>query len=151
MAGRKSWRVSTLVRRALAANTEDSYWACVVELHLRGGEDTFQECLRLCVDRRISCKVLGANVLGQLGTPGRPFRAQSLAVLRSFLDPGASPELLNSALVAIGHLQEPEDSTGLRLYSSFAGHRSSNVAKEEIERQQAGVQRNLERLGGRLV
>ena len=125
--GRKVWKVPTLIRRALRSTSDESYWACVRELHLRGTSEVFSESVRLCALKEVKAKVLGIDVLAQLGSPERPFRKESLALLHTILATDRRATVLHSALVAIGHLQKPEDSTGVRRIASLASNSDEHV------------------------
>lgn len=124
----KTWRVSTLVKRALAQSDDsEMYWKCVCQLHLRGTEEVFNAAAGLCSKNKNSSRALGSDVLGQLGTPDRPFREPSLKLLWSTLESSKSPKVLNSALVAVGHLQEHTDTRRLGLLTKFAKHPNEAV------------------------
>lgn len=124
----KSWRVPTLIRRALARTDQsEPYWKCVRELQIRGTEEVFDAAAQLCRKRDNASRSLGADILGQLGTPNRPFRKRSLEILWSLLSLAKSPKVLNSALVAIGHLQEKSDARKIRLVTNLANHSSETV------------------------
>src|SRR5207253_386366 len=70
---------------------------------------------------------LGAVILGQLGTPARPFRRVSLKILHNLLRRESSPNVLNSILTAIGHCQQKNNQQGLRRIAKLRTHRSQNV------------------------
>jgi len=128
VAGRKSWHVHTLVKRALKSTKNDqSYWNCVWELHRRGGDEIFQEAQKLCENTNTAKIILGINILSQLGTPYRPYRDKTLSILCSFLNARMEPRILHSALVAIGHQNISNDTKGVKLISSFASHISKEV------------------------
>ena len=125
----KAWHVPTLVRRALSRNNEsESYWKCVRELHIRGSEEVYLAASALCAKNNQS-KILGANILGQLGSPARPFRDSSLEVLWAMLVTEKSPPVLNAILVAIGHLQENSDTRKIKTITGLADHRNETVRR----------------------
>jgi hypothetical protein len=126
--GRKSWHINTLIRRALESSENvHSYWNCVYELHVRGNDEVFQQAEKLCRNTGTTEKILGIDILAQLGIGDKPYRGKSLTIIRSFLDPQTNPKILNSALVAIGHLQNSDDTKGIRKISAFADHKSEDV------------------------
>ena len=51
---------------------------------------------------------LGANILGQLGTPDRTFPEECVRVLLDMLNAERAPEVLRTILVALGHYPRPE-------------------------------------------
>ncbi|MEM7253421.1 MAG: hypothetical protein AAF493_18560 [Pseudomonadota bacterium] len=123
-----NWRAPTLIRRALTKTDRgESYWKCVRELQGRGTEEVFGLAADRCRKKDNASRSLGADILGQLGTPDRPFREPSLDVLWRLLSLAKSPLVLNSALVAVGHLQEKSDVRNIHLIASFAKHPSEIV------------------------
>ena len=126
--GHKSWRVSTLFRRALNTKNEDTYWEYVGELRSRGTIEIFNFAKELCFGSKIRGRQLGADVLCQLGfDSGYPFRKESLKILHKMLKTEKSPKVLEEILVGIGHAQETDDSFGVWSISSFRNHKSEDV------------------------
>lgn len=126
--GRKSWHISTLFRRALQAPIRsNSYWDCIRELQIRGSDLIFEEAKDCCHSRQIAKKILGADVLAQLGSPDRPYSEKALDILLSCLNHETNHEVLNSLLVAIGHQNNSHRIKDVELISSFANHLSEEV------------------------
>jgi HEAT repeat protein len=125
--GRQAWRVSTLICRALRAKDENAAWKCVTVLHLRGTKEVFLAAADLCESSEVRKRRLGADILGQLGTPGRPFRSESLKIIHEMLGKEASAHVLNSILIAIGHCQRSRDNYGLKTISLLKDHSSQAV------------------------
>lgn len=124
----KNWKVTTLIRRALTQTIEDdTYWKCVHKLQLNATDEVFDAAAEQCRKRSNASRTLGANILGQLGSPSRPYREPSLKILWSLLRAVKSPPVLDSILVAIGHLQEETDTRNIRLIVGFANHESELV------------------------
>lgn len=116
------------MRRALSQTSQtDTYWKCVRELHVRGTDEVFDAAAAQCRKKTNASRSLGADILGQLGTPGRPYREPSLKQLWSLLRSARSPHVLNSILVAIGHLQEKTDTRNVRLLTGLANHKNELV------------------------
>lgn len=78
--------------------------AAARELQQRGGELALDEAKRLSLSRRGVDREIAAFLLGQLGTPKRPFRRQSLPVLSSLLF-DKSAAVREAAAAALGHLR----------------------------------------------
>ena len=87
------------------ADGSEERWALVSELHRRGTPTVYEAATRWCASPRVPLRCLGANVLGQLGfADGYPFAERSTATLIDLLaDP--DPAVIDSALVALGHLK----------------------------------------------
>ena len=83
-------------------------FAAAKALHIKGKQDTFAYVLPLCDASNASLRAVAACVLGQLGTPERPFLERSLPILSRLLclDPEASVRA--EAAAALGHLASPD-------------------------------------------
>jgi HEAT repeat protein len=125
--GRRAWHVATLVRHALDTKDEKAAWECVRVLQVRGTREVFLVAEQLCRSSDSHKRRLGADILGQLGTPGRPFRRESLKILHNLLRRESAPKVLNSVLTAIGHCQQKNNQQGLSRIAKLRAHRSENV------------------------
>lgn len=97
-------RLTGLVARALADPDSEDRWSIVRELHGRSDRLSFEvACALARADDPVE-RVLGIDVLGQLGyRDGRPFAAETLPVLLAAADDERS-EVAAAAIVALGHL-----------------------------------------------
>lgn len=116
--------VDSLVARALAARGDEERWAAVRKLHARTDRSAFARACALARSPRSDERTLGLDVLGQLGYPaGQPFRDETLPVLVAACD-DPSPEVLNAAVTALGHLSSPR---GLPAVLRHVTHASQQV------------------------
>jgi HEAT repeat protein len=96
--------VDELFRHARAAEDPDSYWACVTQLHSRGGERAFELAEILCESILPGERCLGADVLGQIdGT-----ESDGRATLRRLLDEDTEPAVLAAAAAGAGFLHDEQ-------------------------------------------
>lgn len=95
-----------LIKRALDAETDEEAWECVEELHRRGTADVLARARRLCLSSKPEERMLGADILGQLGVPRRTFPHECAAILVDMLKPDELPAVLQSVGVALGHLKD---------------------------------------------
>ena len=77
--------------------------AAACELHHRGDADTFERLKGCIADSRPYVREMGAFTLGQLGTPERPFREESIPLLMELLD-DTDAEVRATAVSSFGHL-----------------------------------------------
>jgi len=96
-----------LLRLAKTAEDDEARWEYVLVLHGQPSREAFEGAVRLCQSGDLRDRCLGADVLGQLGTPLMPFRAESVAVLRPMLRDSEAC-VVRCAVVALGHLQTPD-------------------------------------------
>jgi HEAT repeat protein len=92
---------------ALTEADEEVVREAIMELHLRGSRNVFEDACRLCASPEARERRVGADILGQLGTPNLTFPEETLAVLLGMLEREQEPEVLNSIAVALGHRRDP--------------------------------------------
>jgi len=108
-------------RGGLAASEE--HWALVQELHRRGGREAFETSASWCASADPLLRCLGADVLGQLGCyDSHPFSDESSPILESLLA-DSDRRVLQSALIALGHLRSGQ----LAAICALASHESAEV------------------------
>ena len=96
-----------LLHAALTQADEGVSWRVIMELHLRGSRDVFECACKLCASPEARERCVGADILGQLGTPNHTFPEETLAVLLGMLEREQEPDVLNSIAVALGHRRDP--------------------------------------------
>lgn len=96
-----------LLHAALAEADDEVSWRAIMELHLRGGRDVFERACLLCASPEGRERRVGADILGQLGTPTYAFPEETLAVLLGMLEREQEPDVLRSIAVALGHRHVP--------------------------------------------
>ncbi len=92
----------------LACNEEDehNYWNYVYILHFRSGEEEFIAASKLCESQSVEERILGINILSQLGIPQRTFLQQSGDILLKLLSTEENSQVLASIGFAFGHLKD---------------------------------------------
>lgn len=98
-----------LISTALLLNPdEDSYWDLVWTLHRRDTLDLLNRAGELCQSSDNAERRLGADILGQIGSPDRKFPKQCLTTLLDRLKQEKNVDVLKAILIALGHLGQPE-------------------------------------------
>ena len=89
---------------------EDEYSVNMARLvlHYRATREVFDEAARLCRTDSSEEKIIGADILGQLGIPERAFPKESLGVLLPMLEQEIDVDVLQAVAIALGHLRDPE-------------------------------------------
>ncbi|GGK98610.1 hypothetical protein Sme01_59780 [Sphaerisporangium melleum] len=100
--------VRDLITMALMDDDPDgpTRWKAVDALHARGDVETFTEARRLCASDARAERVLGVDILGELGTPERPFVDKTLSILRYLAASDDDVRVLHAVLIAFGHLRD---------------------------------------------
>ncbi len=105
---RKNENLSTqqIIELALNEKDEDARWNLVGILHRRGNEEVFKVAVNLCESSIPKQITLGADILGQLGTPEFPFKNDSLALLLKIVDEVEDIDALQSITIALGRMED---------------------------------------------
>src|SRR3954453_14852007 len=85
---------------ARASEEPEAYWACITQLHRRGGERAFKLAEVLCESIVPGERCLGADVLGELAGS----EDESRPVRRQLLEDEEDPAVLAAAAAAAGFL-----------------------------------------------
>jgi HEAT repeat protein len=106
-AGDQESGVDELIQMALDDKDSDgtTRWQAITTLQARGDLETFTVARRLCASASAGERVLGVDILGELGRD-RPFTDRTLPVLRYLAVSESDPHVLYSVLIAFGHLRD---------------------------------------------
>ncbi|MFC4468112.1 ankyrin repeat domain-containing protein [Streptomyces xiangluensis] len=127
-----------LAARALRCGDPDNddWTESVTGLARRGDEETFRAAAMWCGDRTNPLRqAFGADVLGRLGTEGRPaqdesavrpYAAHSVPLLRELAREAEEPLTLRSVVAALGQHQDP---TALPEILRHTGHQDTTVRR----------------------
>jgi hypothetical protein len=117
--------VEELIAIALADTDPDGpvRWQAITALQERGDIETFMVARRLCASFDTAERVLGTDILGELGRD-RPFTDRTLPVLRYLAASETDIRVLYSVLIAFGHLS---DRRALPSVIELAGHEHPTV------------------------
>lgn len=81
--------------------------AAARQLQVRGGSAVFEHARQLATSKKKDDREIAAFILGQLGTPERPFKGESLPLLQK-LCADRSAEVRETAVASLGHLKAVE-------------------------------------------
>jgi HEAT repeat protein len=90
------------------ASDDDLYWNAVLKLHRRDTQEVLSRAKELCHSSLYTDRRLGADLLGQLGICERTFPKECLAALLEMFNCEGEAKVLQSILIALGHLHQPE-------------------------------------------
>jgi HEAT repeat protein len=96
--------VETAIADAELKDDQPENHHAIAILHARGTRDVLQAALDLCAADDPKRRALGANILGQLGSPERTFPEECCDALLDLLRQDHDLGVLISAVFALGHL-----------------------------------------------
>jgi len=124
---RKNWTSDKLFQRLLENKTQRTYWENISELRKRVNQAVYDKSTELAKSDNDNEKIIGIDVLAQLGFDPRLNKSQSVKLYFGLLENQLSPKVLYSILHAIGHNNEDLNSTQISKLIEFKNHRYSSV------------------------
>jgi HEAT repeat protein len=96
-----------IVRSTIATQDEDTCWDNIWILQARGGREELAAAAKLCRSQDPNERIIGVNILGQLGSPDRTYPRECGDVLLELIADETDGRVLASIGIAFGHLQDP--------------------------------------------
>lgn len=116
---RKNWTDEKLFFRILNNKSDKTYWDNIRELRSRTNANIFNACVKLIKSSKPKDRIIGIDILAQLGLTPRPFFKESRKLFFDILKKEKDPKALLSVLYAIGHNNEKLKSNEIALLVSF--------------------------------
>ena len=124
---RKNWTDEKLFFRLVNNKSDKTYWHNIRELHSRATANIFNACVKLIKSSRPKERMIGIDILAQLGLTPRPFFKESRKLFFDFLKKEKDAKALLSVLYAIGHNNEKLKTDEITLLVSFKGNADEGV------------------------
>ncbi len=101
--------IPELFAAAIDWSREDGWgdWAAVVALQRIGSKEVLEKALKLLESADPRSRARAADILGQLGSPGRSYPDECLTAVAELIAQDTDSRVLQAAAVAIGHLGDP--------------------------------------------
>jgi len=103
---KKNWTTEELFTRLLNNKSKKSYWEHISILRSRPDEDVFRQCVELTTSDIPKNRIIGIDVLAQLGVPPRSFYNETIDTYFELLENEKDPIVIMSILYGIGHSNE---------------------------------------------
>ncbi len=113
-----------IVRSAISTADEDVCWDNIWILQARGGKEELAAAAKLCKSLDPNDRIVGVNILGQLGIPDRTFPQECGDVLLDLISTEENSNVLASIGIAFGHLK---DARGVLPLIKFKEHPNPGV------------------------
>lgn len=124
---RKNWPTEKVFYRLLNNKSDKTYWDNIRELRARGNTDIFNTCSHLIRSWKPKERIIGIDILAQLGLTPRPFYKESKKIFFEVLRKEKNPKALLSVLYAIGHNNEKLKSEEIAHLVSFKDNEDESV------------------------
>lgn len=124
-----SAQIDELFKRTLVGDYEDDApWRAVHELHRMGSREIFHKATEWCASQEPLVRARGLDILAQIGKttdhPSNAFPEESFSIVASVLGGEQEIQPLDSAIAALGHLDNP---AGVPLIILYKSHPHSNI------------------------
>jgi HEAT repeat protein len=124
-----SAHIDELFKRTLVGDYEDDApWQAVHELRRIGSREIFDKAAEWCASQEPLVRARGLDILAQIGKtadhPANAFPEESFSIVTSVLGDEQEIQPLDSAIAALGHLDNP---AGIPLIIQYKSHPHSSV------------------------
>lgn len=116
---RRDWTDEKLFLRLLTNKSDKSYWDNIRIVRSRPTHTIFTKCIDLTMSPIPKKRMIGVDILAQLGSSVRPFHKQSVKHFFAMLAQERNIKVLTSLLYAIGHNNENLNKTQVEKVSDF--------------------------------
>ena len=128
---KKDWTTEKIFTRLLNNKSQRSYWEYISILRSRPNSDVFRQCIELTASDIPKNRIVGVNILAQLGVPPRPFYLETINRYFELLENEKESEVIMSILYGIGHNNENLNKAQIKKIYSYADT-SSSLIKEGL-------------------
>lgn len=124
---RKNWTDEKLIFRLVNNKSDKTYWDNIRELCSRANVNIFNTSVKLIKSIKPRDRIIGIDILAQLGLVPRPFFKESRKLFFETLKKEKDPKVLRSVLYAIGHNNEKLKPNEIALLVSFKDNADEGV------------------------
>jgi hypothetical protein len=124
---RKTWTDDKLISRIINNKSGKTRWDNIILLRSRPSKELFLKCVELTKSKEQKNRIIGIDILAQLGLPPRQFLKQTLKLYFDLLNTETTPEVLISLLYAIGHNNGKLNKEQIEKICSFSNNENKLV------------------------
>jgi len=106
MGNRKNWTYEKIFTRLIKNRSRTTYWDSIRELRKRPNKDVYARAVELCNSEIDKEKIIGSDVLAQLGYAPRFNQEATIDLYFKLLEDDQSPKVLVSIFSGISHNNE---------------------------------------------
>lgn len=124
---RHNWTDEKLFFRLLNNKSGKTYWDNIKTLRSKGTKYVFDKSHDLTNSQNTKEKIIGIDLLAQLGLPPRPFYNETIQIYFKLLSTETEPKVLLSILYGIGHNNQNLDLPQTNQISTFKKHDDKSI------------------------
>ncbi len=124
---RKEWTDDKLFFRLLNNKSDKTYWDNISELRSRPNKSVFEKCQDLVNSDIPKERMVGIDILAQLGVFPRPFYKKTIKLYFDILEKEKDCNVLTSLFYAIGHNNESLNQKQIKKLIAFQTNENSSV------------------------
>ena len=124
---RKKWPSEKVFQRLINNKSSKTYWDNISELRSRPTKEVFERALLLTHSKVKKERIIGIDILAQLGFEPRPFLKQTLKRYFEILENEKDADTIMSLLFAIGHNNEKLTGKQISKIVEFKNHKDIGV------------------------
>ncbi|MGV0921412.1 DUF5724 domain-containing protein [Empedobacter falsenii] len=126
-----NWNDEKLISRLINYKTDKSRWETIRILRSRPSQDLFEKCVELINSNDQKKKIIGIDILAQLGKDKRPFRKETLKIYFELLNSETNENVLFSILSGISFNEKELNKKQINKICSFQNS-NSDLIKQGI-------------------
>ncbi|HAD80661.1 DUF5724 domain-containing protein [Empedobacter falsenii] len=126
-----NWSDEKLISRLINYKTDKSRWETIRILRSRPSKDLFEKCIKLINSNDQNKKIIGIDILAQLGKDKRPFRKETLKIYFELLNSETNVNVLFSILSGISFNEKELNKKQINKICSFQNS-NSDLIKQGI-------------------
>ena len=126
-----NWSDEKLISRLINYKTDKSRWETIRILRSRPSKELFEKCIELINSNEQKKKIIGIDILAQLGKDKRPFRKETLKIYFELLNTETDINILFSILSGISFNDKELSEKQINKICSFQNS-NSNLIKQGI-------------------
>ncbi|GHU11789.1 hypothetical protein AGMMS50225_18110 [Betaproteobacteria bacterium] len=124
----EDWTMDKLFSRLIHNRSEKGRWEKVSALWRRPNDEVYSRCVELVHSAKVKERIIGIDVLAQLGGGRRPYGKQTLQLYFKLLEREEDVNAVAAIIHAIGHHNEQGLSLAqIKKLSQYQTHHSSEV------------------------
>ncbi len=125
--GRENWTSEKIFDRLVNNKSEKTYWNNISELQQRANENVFNQAYEFAKSHIDKKKIIGINVLAQLGFDPRFRQRETIKLYFELLREKQSNDVLFSLLFGVSHNNEKLTNKQILQLIKFKGSKNNNV------------------------